>query len=137
MAQKKTFALLVSNGNDSLNQLKILLKSLGIETWSANSCHEVSQLLEQTHPELIFSSPRIENGSWADVLGLTEKAPVPTNVIVVGKHKDTDLYLSTMDRGAFDFILPPFEADPIGHVVRVAAEDVRRRRQELALGAVA
>ena len=70
-------------------------------------------------------------------MNLAEKASVPTNVIVVGRYKDIDLYLSTMDCGAFDFILPPFEADPIAHVVRAAAENVRRRREERAMRAAA
>lgn len=46
---------------------------------------------------------------------------------VVGKNKDTRLYLSTMKYGAFDFVLPPFEPEALTHVVRAAAENTRRR----------
>ncbi len=137
MAQEKLFALLVSGGEESFSHLKTLLKNLDIEAWSARTCDEASQLLDQTHPELIFTGERVFNETWIDVLNLAEKASVPTNVIVVGRYKDIDLYLSTLDCGAFDFILPPFEADPIAHVVRAAAENVRRRREERAMRAAA
>lgn len=137
MGQKKLFALLVSDGDGSLKDLKNLLKSLGIEAWSAKTCEEVARLMDQTHPELIFTGQRVFDGTWNDIVDLTEKASVPTNVIVVGRYKDTELYLSTMDYGAFDFILPPFDSAPIAHVARVAAENVRRRREQQAMRAVA
>jgi DNA-binding NtrC family response regulator len=137
MAQKKAFALLAFDGDELLEDLKAQLKDLMIETGRARTCEEVARLLEQTHPELIFTGTKLSDGTWKDVLSLTEKAYVPINVIVVGMCKDTSLYLSTIDYGAFDFILPPFERDALGHVVRVASENVRCRREQQAIRAVA
>jgi DNA-binding NtrC family response regulator len=133
MQQRGVFALLAANHEASLEDLKVLLKSQAIETWSARSCEEVERLLDQTHPDLIFTDERLSDGTWIDILNVTEKSSVPTNVIVVGKSKDIGLYLSTMDYGAFDFIVPPFEPVLMAHVVRVAAEDVRHRRKEQAV----
>lgn len=130
---KKLFALLVSGGNDSFKDLKALLKSQSVEVWSAQSCEEVARLLGQTHPELIFTGMTLSDGSWSDIVSLGEMASAPTNVIVVGKCKDTRLYLSTMNFGAFDFVLPPFESAGLAHVVQSAAENVRSRRESQAL----
>lgn len=130
MNQKKVFALLVSGKDDSFENLKVLLKNQGIETWSAQSRDEVRRLLDQTLPEIIFTSTLFPDGNWSDIVRLIEKTNAATNVIVVGEYKNTQLYLSTMDFGAFDFILPPFEAEPLAHVTRVAAENARRRREE-------
>lgn len=137
MIQKKVFALLVSEEDECSKTLKNLLKSHGIEIWTTQTCEEAARLMDQTHPELVFTSTMLRDGSWSDVVRLAEKTLVPTNVIVVGRCKDTDLYLSTLDFGAFDFILPPFEADPIAFVARVAAENVRLRREEEARKAAA
>lgn len=137
MAPKKLFALLVSDGEQSFENLRALLKRRGIEAWSCQTCAEAARLLEQTHPELIFTTTQHADGTWRDVVMLAEKAAVATSVIVVGKTKNVRLYIDTMDYGAFDFILPPFESEAIGHVVRVATEDVRRRREAQAVGAVA
>lgn len=137
MTQKKLFALLVSGKDDFLRDLKSLLREMSVEIWSVHTCDEAARLLDQTHPELIFTAEELSDGTWNEIVALTERTTVATNVIVVGTHGDTDLYLSTMDYGAFDFILPPFETAPIAHVIRVAGENARRRREEQARKAVA
>ena len=137
MARKKLIALLVPGADESFTNLKALLKEQSVEVWSAQTFDQVAHLLDQTHPELIFTSTTFCDGSWRDIIGLGENASVPVNVIVVGNHRNTRLYLSTMDYGAFDFILPPFEPEPLAHVVTVAADNIRSRRGEKAIRAVA
>jgi DNA-binding NtrC family response regulator len=137
MAQKKLFALLVPGADESFAKLKALLKELSVEVWSAQTCDQAAHLLDQTHPELIFTGTKFCDGSWRDIIGLSENSSVPANVIVVGGCKDTRLYLSIMDDGAFDFILPPFESGPLAQVVTVAADNIRSRRGVQSLGAVA
>jgi response regulator of citrate/malate metabolism len=41
-------------------------------------------------------------------------ASSPVDVIVVGAKKDIGLYLSALEEGAFDFVLPPFEHQRLG-----------------------
>lgn len=137
MTQRKLFALLVSGNDDFLRDLKSLLKEMSVEIWSVHTYEEAARLLDQTHPELIFTATEFSDGTWKEIVALTERTTVVTNVIVVGRHTDTDFYLSTMDYGAFDFLLPPFETAPIAHVVRVAGENARRRSEEQARKAVA
>lgn len=129
MAHGKLFVLLASGGEKSFESLKVLLKRQGIDIWSSKTCEEVARLLNQTQPELIFTATKLSDRTWSDIVSLAEKASVATNVIVVGRFKDTRLYLETIENGAADFILPPFESDSIALVVRVAADDVRRRRE--------
>lgn len=137
MIQNKVFALLISGEDKSFNTLRDMLKTQGIEVWSSQSCEEVARLLDQAHPELIFTATMLPDGTWRHVVRLSERVSVPTSVIVVGEHKDIRLYISAMDYGAFDFILPPFESDAISHVTRVAADSVRRRRGFRAFTAMA
>lgn len=129
--------MLAFDEGELVEDLKVQLKGLTIGTGHAGTCREAARLLEQTRPELIFTGTRLSDGTWKDIVNLAEKAQVAVNVIVVGVCKDTALYLSTMDYGAFDFILPPFERDVLDHVVRVASENVRRRREKEAIRAIA
>lgn len=138
MLPKKLFALLVaSEPDDCIQELKAVLKQQQIEIYSAESCEEVERLLDQTHPELVFTAKLLGDGTWRDVIHMAESVSVPTNVIVVSQHNDIRFYISAMDYGAFDFILPPFEADAIAHAVHMASESVRRKRESQAIKAVA
>ena len=93
--------------------------------------------MDQTQPELIFTDPRLADGTWLDIINLIESASAPLNVIVVGASENTNLHASAMENGAFDFIQPPFNAESLGHVLRVAVENVRHRRVAQALRTVA
>lgn len=136
MAQKKDFALLASDGSPCFDELRAHLKSQGMEVWMARSCKSALRLLEQTHPEVVFTAASLTDGTWVRIVGRVQEMTVPINVIVVGKHTDTRSHRSAIERGAFDFILPPFEMDPISQVGRTAAENARRRRKAEALKAI-
>lgn len=137
MSKKKVFALLVSDGDESFESLRNLLKAQGLEVCISHSCKDAVRLVDQTHPELIFTTTHFIDGTWCDMVIMAENASAPANVIIVGKFKDHRLHLAAMDYGAFDFIFPPFESESVGQVARMAAEDVRRRREAQALRAVA
>jgi len=77
---------------------------------------------------LVFTDVSVSDGSWADVVSLAEHAEAPLDVIVVGSTVNTKFYVSAIERGAFDFVLPPFELGGLRHVVRTAELNVRDRR---------
>ena len=129
MARNGVFALLVHDRPSPLESLKTDLKNLSVKTWSARSLDEAAKLLDQTHPELIFTDTQLADGTWSEVVSLVEGAGAPANVIVVGSHGDIRVYVSAMESGAFDFIVPPLEPESLLHIVGVAIDNVRRRRE--------
>ena len=133
MSQQKSFALLVSDGSAWFDELSWRLEDQGLETWTVESRTEAADLIRESHPELILTATTFPEGTWSEIVDMARKSSVPANVIVVGKRVDIELYVRAIEYGAFDFMLPPFETDQLSHVVRVAAEDVRRAREAQAL----
>ncbi|HLY63825.1 MAG TPA: response regulator [Terriglobia bacterium] len=131
------FALLVHDRPDPLDLLKMALKELSIETYSVRNCEEAKRLIPQTQPQLVFTDTALPDGSWRDVIELAEKIGLPVNVIVVGTIEDVKFYLTALERGAFDFVLPPFELDALDFIVQSASQNTRIRRQAQALAAMA
>ena len=76
---------------------------------------------DSTEPHAIFTENAVADGSWIGILHMAEAAQAPLSVIVGGALPDTRLYLSVMERGAFDFVAPPFEHESLNFVVRSAA----------------
>lgn len=129
LSGKKALALLVTDGSRSFDELSRRLENQGLETWTVESRTEVKALLQESNPDLIFTAASFPEGTWSQIVDMARRGSVPANVIVVGKRIDIELYVRSIEYGAFDFILPPFETDQLSHVVRVATEDVRRARE--------
>lgn len=81
-------------------------------------------------PHLVFTDTELPDGTWSDVLDLTDRAAQPINVIVVSPTADIPLYIDVMERRAFDFITQSFTAPELTHILRCAVENVIRRRKE-------
>ena len=133
---KRLFALLVHDRLEPFESLKTILRDLYVETYSVQTCREAEDLIIQCRPDLIFTEYLLPDGSWVHILSSAEKSSVPPNVIVVGTLADISAYSSARERGAFDFVVPPFEREPLNSLVRSAELDSRRRREATVLAAL-
>jgi DNA-binding NtrC family response regulator len=126
---EKISVVLVHNRREPLERLKPIVASQSIEARSVRTCGEALLLLwGKNPPQLVFTDMRLPDGTWADVVALAQKCQTAVNVIVVSQTENVKLYTEAMERGAFDFVIPPFQLTELAHVIRCAAEDVQRRR---------
>lgn len=131
------FALVVHERAEPFDLLKRALRDLAVETYSVATCKDAADLITHCRPQIIFADSAVSDGSWVSVSNLAEQAEVPASIIVVGSVPNTKLYLSVMERGAFDFIAPPFEHEPLNFVVRSAALNAHSRRERTVQAAYA
>jgi two-component system, NtrC family, nitrogen regulation response regulator GlnG len=128
--KEKIKALLVQGRPNPLDALRMALEEPSMEICIANNCGEAALVLwSDRPPHLVFTDVQLTDGHWGDVLMLATKASAPVNVIVVASHVDVAFYISAIERGAFDFIVPPFAAPEILHIVRSAAQEALSRRR--------
>lgn len=124
-------ALLVQARHDPLDALRMALEEQSIDIFAARNCAEAAlALLSNCPPHMVFTEIQLVDGDWADVLTLAGKASAPVNVIVVAPFVDISFYVRAIERGAFDFIVPPLSDPELLHVVRIAAENALSRRQK-------
>jgi len=127
--RERITALLVHDRPEPMGSLRRALESQYIETQSVRTCHEASQALWGCQPpHLALADTRLPDGSWEVVLNLAARAPAHVNVIVVSEVVDMALYLEVIQRGAFDFIVPPMSLPDFAHVVWSAVDNVLRHR---------
>jgi len=114
-------ALLVHGRDETGRALEQVLKSLGIEVVQARSCREASLLFTcQNVIDVVFAGTDLPDGSWADVLDVAQQSKIYLPVIVVSRTVDIELYLEVIERGAFDFITPPFLTSGVAPIIRSA-----------------
>jgi DNA-binding NtrC family response regulator len=127
-------ALLVQARHDPLHALRPALEKQSMDIFIARNCMEAALTLgANSPPHLVFTEIQLADGNWEDVLTLAAKAPAPVNVIVVAPFVDVGFYVQAIERGAFDFIVPPLSDPELQHVVRIATENVISRRKDAAL----
>ena len=126
------FAVLIHDRPDPFDALRRTLNDLSVETYSVSTCKEAEELITHCKPQIVFAENSVADGSWRTILKMAEAEDVPLSVIVVGAVPDTRHYVSVMEHGAFDYVAPPFEHEPLDHVIKSAALDALRRRNALA-----
>jgi len=122
-------ALVVHNNSETLATLKGALERQGMHIIHAQSRAQAKRVLGGRDPvPLVFTETHLPDGTWADILAVTEKAALPVNVIVVARIVDTRFYVEAIETGAFDFLAPPFNATDLAYVVRSALDNAVARR---------
>ena len=134
---ERLFALLIDDHSETFQSLRQALKALSVDTYSVDNLKDAQDLVAQCKPQMIFTTSSVGDRSWMSIQRLAETANAPFSVIVVGAIPDTKLYLSVMERGAFDFIAPPFERESLNFVVCSAASQALRSKELVALMAPA
>lgn len=126
--RKDILALLIFAEPEWPNGLKEALQLLSVRTSQVRTCIEAKEFINQEEkPDIIFSDTAVSDGSWADVLRMARKEHSRAEVVVVSRFPDTKLYMDVMERGGFDFIVPPFSATEVAHVVEGATVEASKR----------
>jgi DNA-binding NtrC family response regulator len=113
-------ALLVHDEEGTWAELTALLQKHGLQTTQARNCAEAQVALRIHPPSLIFTDAVLQDGTWAGIQALAKGAARAMPVIVVSWFVDIPLYLDVLEKGAADFIVPPFRGEDIAYVVKGA-----------------
>lgn len=114
--------LLVSAGGGTHTALRNVLDNTGASIRFARSCAEARKMLEDLkNPAVLFADTDLPDGTWMDVLALAKRARQCLPVVVVSRVVDINLYITALESGASDFIVPPFYHQDISHVLQCAA----------------
>lgn len=120
--------LLVHDYEYPLRDLMVPLKRLGLKSLRARSCREAKSALASLLPlALAFTDTELPDGGWRETVRFGIAAPSPVPVIVVSRVVDIRLYLETIERGAAEFIVPPFRDADIRYLVQGARLNASRR----------
>jgi DNA-binding NtrC family response regulator len=122
-------AVLMQERPDAFEALKGALSDMEVEAYSVQGCNEAKSLIAQYHPLLVFVDLPIWNKFHADIVRMAQTADQTFNIIVLGPAPDIEAYASAIERGAFNFVAPPFSREPLTRIVYSAAMDARERTE--------
>jgi DNA-binding NtrC family response regulator len=124
-------ALLLHTQDTPAAALLVALEKQMIGAVRVFTCNQAAgRLAGPDPPHLVFTDTELLDGTWSDVMDLSDKASQPINVIVISPTADIPLYIDVMERRAFDFITQSFTLQELTHILRCAVDNVVSRRKE-------
>ena len=91
--------------------------------WHFETAHSVEEatakLLESPTP-VILCEENLPDGSWKDLLAVTERLPNPCYVVVTSQCADDRLWAEVLNLGAYDVLAKPFHSKEVFRVVGLA-----------------
>jgi DNA-binding NtrC family response regulator len=94
-----------------------ILSQLGLEPVIAADMNEVRTLFAQRPLHLVLCEDGLPEGGFRELLGLAKASGSEVPVVVCSLLGDLDQYLEAMQRGAFDFIAPPYPRGEVEFIV--------------------
>jgi len=121
--------LVVDDDARLLETLAILVRSIGHDCLTAGDVPTASKILAEREVEVVVTDVRMPGGSGLDLLDVVSRAGRGTPVIVITAYGTVESAVQAMQRGAFDYVLKPFDAGEME--VRIdRALEVHRMRME-------
>jgi FixJ family two-component response regulator len=72
-------------------------------------------------PEVVICEQVLPDGTWKDILGVTETLYSPPSVVVVSRLADDDLWAEVLTEGGYDSLAKPLDPEELRHVVEMGA----------------
>lgn len=112
---------IVACNNPGLRQLLItVLREFGIQPVLSETLDDLRVLLAQEETVMVFSPPKFRQGSFREVLGTADGSGSKVPVVVCSEFFDRNLYVETMQLGAFDYLASPCRREDVDWVVNNA-----------------
>lgn len=124
---RRVSALVVSSNAQMEQQLRAVLLDQGVTAHYARTCEEArAALFRESGPDVVFAGTSFPDGTWRDLLRGAQQAGTPARVVILTTGlADVSLCLEATEQSAADlYVVPPFAASDIAHIIRCAVQDV-------------
>ena len=116
-AEKPQFGVLLAMPAAAAERLRALLEQCGVEVFTASSCAEAGRALHAGDPiRGIFSTPRLEDGGFQELVEMGKRSPEPAPLIVCLPEIDAG-WIDLLEAGAFDVLVEPYRRERIQQVI--------------------
>src|SRR6185369_3763073 len=105
--------LVVDDDERLRHTLSLLLRTAGHEVVAAADVPGAETVLRERDVDLIISDVRMPGGSGLDLLDGVKRLEVDTPVILLTAYGTVASAVQAMQRGAFDYVLKPFDAEEL------------------------
>ena len=97
-----------------------LVDSVQIHVYRSTTLDSAEARLRVTNSRVLLTDISFERGGWEDALRMAARLPRRPVVVLVSRLADERLWIDALERGAYDLILEPFQADEMRRILENA-----------------
>lgn len=131
MSLKLPTVFVVDDDSGVRSSIRILLKSVGMNTTTFASAPEFLAAYDQQHPGCLVLDIRMPGMSGMDLQRELNHRGAHLPVVFITGHGDVPMAVEAMQQGAFDFLQKPFRDQELIQRVQRALEHDQTQRAEL------
>lgn len=112
--------LVVDDDRYVLESVSLLLNEFGFSTISCEKPAEALNILRKQGIDAVLSDIKMPDMSGIELLGCIHDSYTEMPVILMTAYADLDIAIDAIKRGAFDFIIKPYNATQLLHSIKKA-----------------
>lgn len=124
---RRVSVVLVSSAQERHAVLRQVAKALGWELTQCTTCRAGLERLKQNHPPVVVCDEQLSDGDWKTVMEAVHKLEVRPNVVVVSASPGDSLWAETLNWGAYDLLISPYNAGEAYRLITLAWEAKQRQ----------
>jgi len=109
--------------------LEIMLQKMGHETRAANNGREALELAQHESFDLVLTDLRMPEMDGVALLDALRAQAIETPVILLTAYGTVESAVEAMKKGAYDYILRPFDVEAVERIITRALTTERTRRE--------
>jgi DNA-binding NtrC family response regulator len=115
--------LVIASDPETRKALSSILQTEGLNSLQASHLSEGRALLANKSVGLVFCERRLADGTYLDLLPVTQSSQRKVPVVVTSRLADWDEYLEALRNGAVDLIPSPFKRSDVSSAIAQARRE--------------
>lgn len=103
------------------------LKDRGYDTKSAGTIEEAVECVKKFHPNVVILDNLLEHSVGMDEIATFKNMDEDIQVILMTAYGSVSQAVEAIKRGAYDYVLKPFDVDEIDFIIKRCLEQMKRR----------
>ena len=119
--------LLVTSDDQNEKSLRAILGGSARAMYRVSNCNEAILLLDGLNPSVVLVEADFPNGDWKRLLDCTLNLQRSPELIVFSCFADDGLWAEVLNRGGYDVLAVPFDANEVLRTISLATGSQARK----------
>ncbi len=130
MNDAKSTILVVDDDPYVLESISTLLRAFGFTVSTCDSANSAMQLIQKDPIDVVLTDIKMPGITGVELLGMIHRYDPQTPVVLMTAYAELDVAVDAIKKGAFDFIMKPYNAEYLVHTIEKAVKYANLIRME-------